>query len=589
MNKEFIYYLFPLPQELNILSDKQANLSSKVQHIHDSSLKEQSYKIHIKDELINCYASSPEGHYWAEKTIKQLKTIANYFPVYEVEIFDAPDFLNRGAMLDISRDKIHSITYLKDLISMLSDFKINHLELYCEHAFQYKDHPTVWKDATAYSKEEIDEIKEFANQHHIRLVANQNTLGHMERWLIHDKYQHLAYMPGGFRDNFGMLRPPTTLNPTNHQAMKLVRDLVTELDDSIGSSQFNINLDEPWELIGKDPQLWLNWLKELTEFPVLKDKEVLIWGDYLAANESLVKELPENVEVIEWGYEYNHPFGQRIQKFIENSKIFWAAPGTSSWLSIVGRFENMVKNISSCVNTCKSAKGILNTDWGDFGHLQPPVIAECGLIFGAVASWRASQAKALSPQEVASLADLHTQGKLDSIYKAVFEISKYQDCFPLKVPNMTGVITNLYFPQLPSGSGFTTGVDAKKIKDALEILDNGASLLTSIQTKPEKITELKWAVDLVKLLLKDHLFRLEADKTITSVQKSKRDILKKELTELINQYHNIYTLHFRDGGYNESVRWLTHLYEVYETGQVNPDWSGPLSEAFYKKHPLPDK
>jgi hexosaminidase len=586
MIMSFVDYLFPKPKELNILSSNPASFNSKVEKLYDSSLSDESYRLIIRENEIKSFASSQAGHFYAEKTVSQLNKINKLHPVYEVEIIDFPDYKQRGVMLDVSRDKVHKMQYLKNLLVLLSEFKLNHVELYFEHSFAYKNHKEVWKDATPFNAEELQDLKTFAKTLHINLVANQNTLGHMERWLIHEAYRPLAFKPEGFRDNLGMLRPPSTLNPTSQEAFKLVSELLNELDEVINSNQFNVGLDEPWELFGKDPSLWLNWLKELSDLKLMRSKEILIWGDYLASYPNLTPSIPENVQVIEWGYESNHPWQSRLEKFKLHKINFWSAPGTSAWLSILGRFENMAKNIQSCVSQSSGAQGILTTDWGDFGHLQPSCIAECGLFFGAAAAWNIHWALSLTPNEVASLCDFHVWGSQDAIYSIVKGLSSFNDCFPLKVPNMAGIIANLYFPQLPTGTGLTTGVNTNNLNDALEIINSYNKEIDAFFDKDKK-KELKWATDLVSHLLKDHLTRLKYDGRIESVPEKERQALLKELNLLIESYPEIYTLYFRQGGFKESVRWLTNLRDVYETGQTNINWAGPLTETFYQHHPIP--
>ena len=63
----------------------------------------------------------------------------------------------------------------------------------------------------------------------VELVANQNTLGHFERWLRHDRYRPLAIAPDGFEWVFGIHRPPLTLDPAKPDAFALVSDLLAQL------------------------------------------------------------------------------------------------------------------------------------------------------------------------------------------------------------------------------------------------------------------------------------------------------------------------------------------------------------------------
>ena len=62
----------------------------------------------------------------------------------------------------------------------------------------------------------------------VELVANQNTLGHFERWLRLERYRPLAIAPDGFDWVFGIHRPALTLDPANPGAFALVSDLLAQ-------------------------------------------------------------------------------------------------------------------------------------------------------------------------------------------------------------------------------------------------------------------------------------------------------------------------------------------------------------------------
>ena len=126
-------------------------------------------------------------------------------------------FAVRSYMLDISRDKVPTMGTLKQLVEILEKFNYNQLQLYTEHTFAYSKHEAVWKDASPMTASEVRELDLFCAMHGIDLVPNQNSFGHLERWLVRPEYNHLAELPhggaplpwGGFK------KDPTTLCPTD--------------------------------------------------------------------------------------------------------------------------------------------------------------------------------------------------------------------------------------------------------------------------------------------------------------------------------------------------------------------------------------
>ena len=68
-----------------------------------------------------------------------------------VEVVDWPDFENRGVMLDVSRDRVWTMDTLRSLVRRLASWKVNQVQLYFEHTFQYRGHREVWEGSGAYS------------------------------------------------------------------------------------------------------------------------------------------------------------------------------------------------------------------------------------------------------------------------------------------------------------------------------------------------------------------------------------------------------------------------------------------------------
>src|SRR3989304_4735960 len=115
----------------------------------------------------------------------------------ECHIADWPDFTHRGVLLDVSRDKVPTMETLFDLVDLLASWKINQVQLYMEHTFAYRGHEVVWQHASPLTGDEIEALDTFCGNRYVGLVPNQNSLGHMHRWLIHEPYRRLAECPEG--------------------------------------------------------------------------------------------------------------------------------------------------------------------------------------------------------------------------------------------------------------------------------------------------------------------------------------------------------------------------------------------------------
>lgn len=359
----------------------------------------QGYRLEITTDRLQIRASDAAGLFYGVMTLVQgLRQHRMFLPCCHIE--DYPDYPERGVMLDISRDKVPTLETLYMLVDQLAEWKINHLQLYTEHTFAYRNHREVWVQASPFTGEDILRLDAYCRERFIELVPNQNSFGHMHRWLKLPRYRHLAECPNGFDWPWGgHSDEPFSLDPTNPESLRLIAELYDELLPHFSSRRFNVGCDETFDLgQGKSKaecerrgkgRVYLEFLLKIYELVKRRGRKMLFWGDIIMEHPELVGELPKDVIALEWGYEADHPFDLRCASFAESGIPFYVCPGTSSWNSIVGRTDNCLGNLRNAAeNGLKhGAIGYLNTDWGDNGHWQYLPISYLGFAAGAAYSW----------------------------------------------------------------------------------------------------------------------------------------------------------------------------------------------------------
>jgi len=375
------------------------HLAGIVLTIEDAqNINPQGYELVISQNKVTLTAGDASGAFYAAATLIQI--IQQYgaeLPV--LTISDWPDYANRGVMLDISRDKVPTMETLYQLVDLLASWKINQLQMNTEHTFAYRNHPEVWSDASPITGEEILALDAFCKDRFIDLVPNQNSFGHMNRWLRHEKYRHLAESPDGYKlyDLFSV--GPETLNPVDPESLKFIESLYDELLPHFSSTLFNAGLDETLELgegrskkvvdqKGKLP-VYLDFLLSIEQAAKSHGKRMMFWNDMLRKEPELLKNVPKDCIALIWGYEAAHPFEKQCQLMADTGIPYYVCPGTSSWRSISGRTENALQNIANAAEAGlkHGALGLLNTDWGDRGHWQPLPVSYAGFSYGAAVSW----------------------------------------------------------------------------------------------------------------------------------------------------------------------------------------------------------
>ena len=379
--------------KLSIVPSEEANL----RYIENSKLDEQEYEINIKETLIEVFASSDVGFYYATKTLKQILVDKEIKCGY---IKDKPDLKVRGFMHDISRNKVPKLDTLKYIVDIMSDLKMNHFELYVEgFSFEYKSFARYLEDESYITVEEYKELEKYCNDRYIDLVPNQNGLGHMEQWLSKDEFKELAEAPEGIH-LWGSWRPSSTLDVSNPKSIELVRQMYDDMLPISNSKYFNMNFDEPFELgLNKNKQrclelgkgnVYLEFVEKAREIILKYNKTPLIWGDVLLNHDDVLDKVPKDMIFIDWGYDAQYPFDKTLKKVKDSNLRFMAAPASTSWCSLLTRTYDYLENISAAIwHTYEyQGEGVLLTDWGDIGHLQHLSATLAPLVYCGLLSYR---------------------------------------------------------------------------------------------------------------------------------------------------------------------------------------------------------
>ncbi|MBZ5855512.1 family 20 glycosylhydrolase [Flavihumibacter profundi] len=431
-------------------TNAEANTSGSIKFIKNKALETQAYYLSVQPGQIKIEYNSQEGLFYALTTLKQLaKQSNNQLPC--VEIKDKPDLQVRGALLDISRGKIPTLQTLYSIVDFLSDLKYNQLQLYIEgFPFAYPSFKNLWeKTETPLTPEEIRQLDAYCRDRFIELVPNQNSLGHMDAWLAKEEYRSLAECPEGYK-LLGLIETKSTLSPTNPKSLELVKKMSEDLLPNFTSTQFNVNLDEPFEL-GKSkehpasPQevgkMYLNYVKQLNSYVNSKGKTMMMWGDVLTNNPEIIPEIPKNITLLEWGYEAVHPFNKYCARNQKAGFKYMVCPGTNTWTSFTGRTNDMMGNVENAVgNGIKyGATGMLMTDWGNTPHLQYLTVSYAGLAYAAALSWNFESKNQVALGDYLSKAVFKdTTGRMGNLVLEAGRYNQFEE-YPMLAMTTTGM------------------------------------------------------------------------------------------------------------------------------------------------------
>jgi hexosaminidase len=534
----------------------------------------QGYELTITQHAIHLVAQNPAATFYAAMTLIQLlDQYGTTLPA--MRILDWPDFPNRGVMLDISRDRVPTMDTLFELVDMLASWKINQLQLYTEHTFAYHKHPTVWAEASPMSGAEILALDAYCRERFIELVPNQNTFGHLRRWLVHDQYRPLAECPDGCDTVWGFFDEPFSLCPGDPRSIELVQDMLDELLPYFQSRQVNVGCDETVDLgSGRSREIvaekgagrvYLDFLRKIRREVRIREHTMQFWGDIIIEHPDLVAELPRDMIALEWGYEADHAFHKHGDIFARSGIPFYVCPGTSSWNTVGGRTTNAVDNMRNAAENGLNhgATGYLITDWGDNGHWQPLPVSYLGFAYGAALGWHFEGNRDIDvPTAVSRYAFRDRQ---DIMGRLAHDLGNIYETSDIRLHNGTILFFLLQtrpdqFDQkrkeLLAGDLSNRG-DFQRMRARIDEVMTPLDKAHMDRADADLIrAEFTWAADMLRHACDRALWLLDG-------AAAPNETLAEEAKELINRYHILWLARSRPGGYRESVARMEAMRDDY--------------------------
>lgn len=552
----------------------------KLKNIIDKKLASQQYRLVITPKQITITGGDEAALFYGAQTLSQVieYALSEQAALPCVTIEDEPDFERRAYMLDISRNKVPTMQTLYHIVDMLAAWKVNEFQLYTEHTFAYKNHKDVWQNASPMTAEEIRQLDKYCQDRFIDLVPNQNSFGHFENWLRCESYRHLAECPDDCATKWGK-RKLTSLDPTNPQSLELMKELYTELLPNFTSQYFNIGCDETVELgLGRSKamcdslgagRVYLNYLKQLNDEVTRLGKHTQFWGDIINSHSELISELPKNMTALAWGYDIGFPFDTILPKYKASGIDFYVCPGAATWRSLIGRDYTAFTNIKEAAISGKQngAKGLMLTDWGDYGHWQPLSVSYPAMLVGTSYAWNIDTT--VTERVEFQLNHYIFRDRTQNMAKALLALGNaYLEAqIPEGVANIFHLMLHRYQWTL-AGNYQTREMKIPTLQNTEAAVDSAVNILRQAQPRCEDaeiiFQELYLASDLAKHAIHLGLARLDAPKGDTkNIPYAQRQQLATELKPLIDRHKQVWMLRNRKGGLDESAGHLQEVYDYY--------------------------
>ncbi len=384
------------------------------------SIPKQGYVLSIQSEGIALQGGDEQGLFYGVMTLEQILAETGGVELRCAEITDAPVLEHRGVMLDLSRGRVYTLEFLKDLVVKLAQMKMNVLQLYIEHTFAFPSFPEFWKGSDPITPDEIRELDQWCSAHFVELQPNLQSFGHCRRILTTKRFRHLSESTLYW-----------TLSPAESETYSLIDTMYGEFLPLFSSNRLNVCSDETYDIgngksaalaaeLGKG-RLYLSHILRLRSAAAVHGKKIMVFGDVILKYPELISELPDDIIFIDWIYDPKDSY-ETPKMFGEAGKPFWVCPGTGSWNSLFPRQEGALKNIAEFTmeGIKNGAQGMLLADWGDHGCYSMPVTVLFSYAAAASVSWTGK--KNIIDEQVSRMLQEPSYASLQKLLASIYRI-----------------------------------------------------------------------------------------------------------------------------------------------------------------------
>jgi len=352
------------------------------------------YELWIEEDSLRIKGDGPAGVFYAIQTLRQILT-HEQIPCLHIE--DKPDFPYRGFYHDATRGKVPTVESIKKLIDEMAYFKLSSLQLYVEHTFEFEETKDLIHKTGYLSAVDIREIDAYCEENFIEFIPSLATFGHLFELLNQEKYKHLNVLkdyeasPNRWRDRM----EHHTIDPMKEESFEVIKSLIDQYYPNFKTDYFNICCDETFDLVRvyrdtehNPSRLYIDFVKKIISHLRSKGKTAMMWADILLAHPETISELPEDTVFLNWRYRPD-PAEEQFSKLAELGRKQIVCPGTSIWNRFCERLSISEKNIIRVADLGykHGALGVLNTNWGDFGHTCSMELSMYGMVLGAAKAW----------------------------------------------------------------------------------------------------------------------------------------------------------------------------------------------------------
>ncbi|OAB40082.1 beta-N-acetylhexosaminidase [Paenibacillus glacialis] len=321
--------------------------------------------------------------------------IENSINCKRFHVTEKPQFINSGAMFDVSRNGVLKVDSIKKFIRIMAVMGLNTFMLYTEDTFTLSNQPYFGYMRGKYTVAELKECDDYADMFGIEVIPCIQTLGHLTQALKWDYAKQIKDT-----DDILLVGEPATY--------VFIEEMIASITEPFRSKRIHIGMDEAHQLgLGKYLDhhgykkrfdLMNEHLRQVLAITSKYDLHPMIWSDmyfrlgsksgqYYDPNvfipQDVIDDMPSDVQFVYW--DYYHEEESFYQDYIRRHKSFGSDPvfagGIWTWTGIVPNYGKTFRTTNAGLMACKQEgiKEAFVTMWGDNGSEGNPFSGLLGL------------------------------------------------------------------------------------------------------------------------------------------------------------------------------------------------------------------
>jgi hypothetical protein len=325
------------------------------------------YVLKFDGQSVIIAGKSAKGRFYGAMSLDQLLESSNSSTLRNISISDYPSMKIRGLSDDMSRGQVSTEKNIKKIIQFLAKYKMNWYQPYMEDIIHFKNFPEIGKNRGRFTKQEVEELQNYAQKYHVDFVPDLETLAHQGNMLHLKPFRKYAEYPGA-----------TAFDTQSKAAVNFVKKLIGDILPWFDSKYFHIGGDESFD-VGRGASkaavnlnglatVQANYYRKIYDFVHSHGKKVIMYGDMVLRHPATLAQLPDSLIIMDWHYGATDKFPS-VKVFARAGQPFIVSPGVSSWYRL---YPNQS---AAWVNTYNltlegynhGALGSVTSTWGDYG------------------------------------------------------------------------------------------------------------------------------------------------------------------------------------------------------------------------------